>query len=378
MSSLPIPVTMDEVTPAWLTAALRQGGHIRDAAVTSAPRIQIGQGVGILGELARITLGYDRAEPGAPKTLVAKIPTADPGGRGIAEMMGFYQKEVRFYREIGDSVGLRTAHAYYADGNPETVNYIILMEDLGGLPCGDQVAGATVAESRLVLTELAKLHARWWDTPELKALDWVPYGNAPVNKFAALSYAQSVEPVLEHFGGNLSGAEREMLVRFIHLLNPLQDEFVRPPYTFCHGDLRLDNVFWGSPDSSSPVTFVDWQIAIRARGPYDVGYFMSQSLDSDLRAANEEALLKDYHRGLLENGVNGYTFDQLWDDYRMTTMFCLVYPVTSCGSIDLANERGAALATGMLNRSLRAIADLKAYEVLDRLTPAPLPEPPSQ
>ena len=46
MSKLPIPATMDEVTPAWLTAALRQGSHIREAAVTAAPRVQIGQGVG--------------------------------------------------------------------------------------------------------------------------------------------------------------------------------------------------------------------------------------------------------------------------------------------------------------------------------------------
>ena len=91
MSTLPIPATMDEVTPEWLTAALRQGGCLGQAAVIAAPRVQIGQGVGILGELARITLQYDRSEPGAPRTLIAKIPTADPGGRGIAEMLGFYE-----------------------------------------------------------------------------------------------------------------------------------------------------------------------------------------------------------------------------------------------------------------------------------------------
>ena len=60
----------------------------------------------------------------------------------------------------------------------------------------------------------------------------------------------------------------------------------------------------------------------------------------------------------------------------MTTMFCFTYPVTSCGSIDLANERGLQLAMKMLDRSLSAITALKAYEVLDRFEPAPLPEPP--
>ncbi len=376
MTKPPIPATMAEVTPAWLTAALRNGGSIREATVIAAPRVQIGQGVGILGELARITLEYDRSEPGAPKTLVAKIPTADPGGRDIAQMLGFYEKECRFYSEICDRVGIRTAHSYYVDGDPENVQYIILMEDLGGLAIGDQVVGANVDECRLVVTEVAKLHAKWWASPELDGLDWVPYGNDPIIKFAALAYGQSLEPFLANFGDRLTGEQRDMALKFLPRMNPMQDNFVGAPYTLCHGDLRLDNIFWGSPDGTSAVTLVDWQIAIKARGTYDIGYFMSQSVDPDIRAACEEDLIRDYLRALKAHGVKDYAFDQAWDDYRLTTMFCFTYPVTSCGSIDLANERGRELAMKMLDRSLSAITALKAYEVLDRFEPAPLPEPP--
>lgn len=376
MPSLSIPATMAEVTPAWLTAALRQGGWLGEASVTAAPRVQIGQGVGILGELARITLEYDRPEPRAPRTLIAKIPTADPGGRGIAQMLGFYEKECRFYAEVGDRVGVRTAHCYYAARDPENVRYIILMEDLGGLPLGDQLVGATVEECRKVATEVAKLHAKWWDSPELGALDWIPFGNAPIIKFAALAYAQSLEPFLQNFGDRLTGEQRDMAVKFLPRMNPMQDYFAGPPYTLCHGDLRLDNVFWGSPDNTSGVTLLDWQIAIKARGTYDIGYFMSQSVDPEVRAACEEDLIREYVRALASLGVRDYTFDQAWDDYRLTTMFCLTYPVTSCGSIDLANERGLQLATTMLKRSLSAIETLKAHEILDRFEPAPLPEPP--
>lgn len=376
MSKLPIPATMAEVTPAWLTAALREGGRIREATVTTAPRVQIGQGVGILGELARVTLEYDRNEPGAPKTLIAKIPTADPGGRGIAQMLGFYEKECHFYSEVCDRVGIRTAHCYYADRDPENVQYVILMEDLGDLAIGDQVVGATVDECRLVVTEVAKLHAKWWASPDLDALGWIPFGNDPIIKFAALAYGQSLEPFLQNFGDHLTGEQRDMALKFLPRMNPMQDNFAGAPYTLCHGDLRLDNVFWGSPDGTSAVTLVDWQIAIKARGTYDIGYFMSQSVDPEIRAASEENLIRDYQRALAENGVKGYSFDQAWDDYRMTTMFCFTYPVTSCGSIDLANERGLQLAMKMLDRSLSAITALKAYEVLDRFEPAPLPEPP--
>lgn len=376
MTKLPTPATMAEVTSEWLTGALRKAGKIREATVTASPRVQIGQGVGILGELARVTLEYDRNEPGAPKTLIAKIPTADPGGRGIAEMLGFYEKECRFYSEVGDRVGIRIAHCYYADRDPKNVQYIILMEDLGGLAIGDQVVGATVDECRLVVTEVAKLHAKWWGSPDLNSLDWIPFGNAPIIKLAALSYAQSLEPFLQNFGDRLTGEQRDMALKFLPRMNPMQDNFVGAPYTLCHGDLRLDNIFWGSPDGTSAVTLVDWQIAIKARGTYDIGYFMSQSVDPDIRAACEEDLIRDYLRALKDHGVKDYAFDQAWDDYRLTTMFCFTYPVTSCGSIDLANERGRELAMKMLDRSLSAISALKAYEVLDRFEPAALPEPP--
>lgn len=103
---------------------------------------------------------------------------------------------------------------------------------------------------------------------------------------------------------------------------------------------------------------------------------MSQSVDPATRASIEEGLLREYHRQLVDGGVKEYSFDQCWDDYRTSTMFCVTYPVVSGGTIDLANERGLELVTRMLDRSLSAIMDLKAYEVLDRFEDAPLPELP--
>jgi hypothetical protein len=43
---------------------------------------------------------------------------------------------------------------------------------------------------------------------------------------------------------------------------------------------------------------------------------------------------------------------------------CLIYPITVCGTLDLANERGQALAECMLERNLSAISDLGSAELL--------------
>jgi aminoglycoside phosphotransferase (APT) family kinase protein len=167
----------------------------------------------------------------------------------------------------------------------------------------------------------------------------------------------------------LSADELDTATRLGPRMLPILDYVAKPPMTLCHGDLRLDNVFWGSPENDATVTIIDWQISGKARGAYDVGYFMSQSVEPAVRAANEERIVREYHRQLVDAGVSGYGADQCWDDYRLATMFCLVYPVVACGSVDLANERGRELATKMLSRSLSAIRDLKADELLDRFEP---------
>ena len=373
MSQLPVPGTMDEITPEWLTAALRERGHLGAASVTAIDKVTIGAGVGILGELSRMTPTYSASEAQAPKTLIAKIPTADPGGKGIAQMLGFYEKEARFYNEMCDSIGVQAARGYYTAADVEAVKYVILMEDLAAIPMGDQVSGASLQQCRTVISQAACLHAKWWASPELAQLDWIPSGNAPIIKLAALAYAQALEPFLQKFGEHLTPMQREMALKFLPRMNPMQDAFASEPLTLCHGDLRLDNIFFGSADGKSPCTLIDWQIAIKARGPYDIGYFMTQSVEPEVRAANEETLVREYARQLADRGVKDYSFDNAWDDYRVTSMFCLAYPVTAGGSVDLANERGLQLANKMLDRSLSAIMDLKAYEVMDRFEAAPLP-----
>lgn len=75
-------------------------------------------------------------------------------------------------------------------------------------------------------------------------------------------------------------------------------------------------------------------------------------------------VLRAYHQKLLEHGVTDYSFDQCFDDYRISAMFCLVYPVISGGTLDLANERGVELVQAMLDRSVATILDLDCDELI--------------
>jgi thiamine kinase-like enzyme len=157
-----------------------------------------------------------------------------------------------------------------------------------------------------------------------------------------------------HLPDRIVRAAEKMQTQLIRM----QHIFSEPPITICHGDLRYDNLFF----NDSGMAVADWQIILRARAPYDAAYFMSQSVNPKDRRASEMEILRTYHDVLVDAGVRDYSFDHCLEDYRFAAMYCLVYPVISAGSLDLANERGVALATAMLDRSVSTILDLDCDE----------------
>jgi len=360
MARVKLPAGPRELTAEWLTSALRETGTISASAVTGLDYEIIGEGVGNLGQLARFGLQYDKPEDGAPASLVGKFPAAMQENRDLANLFRFYEREVRFYEQIADEVELRTPKRYYSHFDDETKDYVLLVEDMHPARCGDQVAGCPPEEAATLIREMARFHATWWDRVQTPELEWIPWGNAPENAVAQPAYQDAWQPFLEKFGDRLPPNALRAGERLYHTANAIQDMLTVPPMTIAHGDLRYDNLFF----DSTQMAVADWQIISRARGPYDVAYFMSQSVNSADRRACEMDILRSYHETLLEHGARDYSFDQCLTDYRAFAMFCLVYPVITGGTLDLANERGVELVTAMLDRSVATILDLDCDEMI--------------
>jgi hypothetical protein len=364
MPNLRIPVGPHELTPEWLTHALRDTRTISGATVTSFDIEMLAAGVGLMGQLARVTLHYDRPEAPAPRTLIAKFPAEAEENREVGNSFRFYEREVRFYEEIADDVELRTPRCYHSAMDVEADEYVLLLEDLAPARVGDQIAGCSAEEAELAIRELAKFHAAWWDSPRLAEIDWMPLANDPVNKSVEGIYQDAWDPFVERFGDRVPKSVLETGEKLAERSGKLLDELAEPPRTIYHGDYRIDNLFFATPDGGDPLAVIDWQISARGCGLYDVGYFVSQSLRPEARETRGMDLLKTYHRTLVENGVRGYGFDQCLHDYRLATLFCLVYPVIVGGTLDLSNERGVALANSMVERGVNAIVDLRAGELM--------------
>lgn len=355
--SWPVPTSCAEITPEWLSAALATPEDPLSISTVSAE--PIGVGIGIMSLLFRLTPTYESGN--GPRSLVAKIAPPYEQVRMIAAGYRFYQTEVAMYTKLSTELGLRPPALYYATHDPASDEFVILMEDLGHLRTSDQLEGCHIDDARSIIRQLALHHAHWWNDPRLNEPYIADFSQPPYPQFNGVGGEQSWPIIEERFGHLIPERIRALASRWTEVGPPILEDIANHPLTLCHGDVRLDNVFFHDDDEAT-VSIVDWAIASAANGTNDLGYFMSQSLTVADRRAYEAELTRLYYDTLIENGVEDYSFDDFWLLYRRAILFCLCYPLQA-GAVELVNDRAVALATSMLERSMSAILDLDADEV---------------
>ncbi|MGI8551127.1 MAG: hypothetical protein ACR2PL_10155 [Dehalococcoidia bacterium] len=360
------PLAPSELTAEWLTRVLREGGRLSTARVTSFATRVVGEGVGFVGQLARIRLQYDRPEAAAPSSLVGKFPSPNEGARQTAAIFGVYAREVGFYQDLGDTVVMGTPRCYYAAITLDRSGFLLLLEDLDNGRFGDQVTGCSPAEARLILAELAKLHAQWWNSPTLEGFPWMTKGTDLVRGTIQAAYAATWPVFLERFREELTPRALEHSPALGQRLLPLLDRYDQRTYfTFAHSDFRLDNIFFPAAGEERRIVVVDWQGSLRAwSGAYDVAYFLGTSITTEALRAHRTELIQGYHQALESLGVGDYPYDQFYQDCREGLLFAFaIIGVIAGGMLDIVNERAVDLYKSFFSRLLAAIEDENAWEL---------------
>jgi hypothetical protein len=355
----PIPIVGPEaVTPAWMTKALRAAGI--DVRVLEVAGRKIGTGQ--VGESVRFTVTYASAPPGAPATVVGKFPSPDPDSRAVGINLGNYIREVRFYLDLATGAGVATPRCLFADVDPATSDFVLLMEDLAPAAPGDQMRGVSVAQAALVLEEAAKLHASHWEDPTLDRLPWVSdsaaapkgVGGDTVRTLWARfleRYEDRVTPRCRMIGESISGAYELFRGGY------------RGPRCLVHGDFRPDNMMFATAQGGYPVTVVDWQSYGLGCCMADISYFMAGALRIEDRRSHEGRLLRDYHASLVRMGVNGYGFDDLLRDYARYS-FALFNMAFIASMIVGRTRRGDDMFFAMLEGGADMVLDHGGLDIL--------------
>jgi hypothetical protein len=357
-----VPTNANAITAAWLNEILHaQNAISSDTAVQSVTPESLPAGVGFMGEVTRLRVGYTQA-PG-PTTMMAKIPTQDPHVRALLAPARVFEREARFYEQLASQIDV-VPNAYAVAADHEAGDYLLLLEDLGHLRGGDQASGISVADARAALVALARLHARFWESPELDRLGWMPPINDAGMKISREVYNASLPGFRQVFGHALEAEHEDLIARFGDATPDLLDRFAAMPNTIVHFDYRADNLFFGSEGDADAVRMIDFQASSKGGGAYDVGYFVSQNLATDVRRQHETSLLRSYFDELVAHGVTGYSWEQFCEDYRVGILYGWIIPVYAVGTLDSSSERAMALWTAVIQRAQAAMSDHRVAELL--------------
>ena len=133
------------------------------------------------------------------------------------------------------------------------------------------------------------------------------------------------------------------------------------PVSMCHADVRLDNVFFGDND----IALVDWQSVCTSAPEQDLAYFVTQSLSTEVRNAQDWVAL--YHQVLQKAGVTDYELETCRQRYRVCALYLCCYATIIAGTLDLGNERGQALGRTLFGNAMTSLKELDAFALLDDL-----------
>lgn len=159
----PLPTTIAEVDSAWLSAALST--YAPGVEVESFRVVDTIHGFTTLLRL-QVQLNAAGRAAGIPATIMLKAGFEEHSGVFAPS----YAMEVVGARDVWPQLGLRTPVYYFADADMELGRTMILMEDLKarGVAFCDVFRPQTYDEVARRLVALAQVHARTWDSPEIK------------------------------------------------------------------------------------------------------------------------------------------------------------------------------------------------------------------
>jgi Ecdysteroid kinase-like family len=358
MTNQPIPAIAD-LSAEWFTDLLRRTGDLdAGTAVRSVDLETIGEGASMMSELARAHLTYD-AVTGAPDTLIVKVPTSDEHRLFIAVNTKFYEREVRFYRDLAADVPVAVPRCLFAEIDPATSGFLLVLEDVGHLRQVDQVEGCGWDDAVTAVQALADFHAPNWGKDLSYLEDTFLPMNGDLNQFVIpMLFGDSWPKMRDNFADQMTPAVLELGDHYLETIPAMLDR-MQGPNTLAHLDFRIDNVFFGP---NGGLTLLDFQLCAVSNGVVDVAYFVSQSLRSDLAAERGLDLLGIYLDRLDTSGVH---FDraEAHRKYQNGLVFSFVFPVNLLAGDDTLSERGKVLARTMLQRSVAAIEHSRAYEL---------------
>jgi hypothetical protein len=266
-----------------------------------------------------VTYSRDIANSLSPH-LVVKSPLSPASARESGD------SELQFYRRIAPSREAPPLVRCYA-AVEDRDNEVIVLEDLRSThdhppwpipPSRKQCEAAVDA--------LARVHARWWESPALGKTAGELHTTESLTKMVQ-GIAANLPAFFDDLADSLTTDARRVLEHvFSSSLRPWLRLTNEHALTIIHGDAHTWNFLFPRP-SEGATYLIDWQLWHVDVGARDLAFFIALHWYPSRRAELERPLIQFYYDRLLEYGVRGYSFDELWLDYRCCVVRNLTIPI---------------------------------------------------
>ena len=360
--SIPAAVitSLDQVSAAWLTAVLTRSGALAHGSVAA---FEVDSGSGNWSTNARLQVRYAAGSAGSlPHSLFLKM--VDIGDPDAVESFG--GSEVDYYtRDYVGVAGVPLVRAYDAAFSAKKKRYHLLLDDLTGTHLEASQKTPTLAYGLALAEGLAAMHAHWWGAERLAETGAkMPGAKMPGAKHIR-RFVDIAEPGCGHIINEFAA---ELKPQWPNLM---RDLFANHPqaiierakdangFTLIHGDAGHNNILVPR-EGDRPIYLIDrqpfnWSLTTWL-GVYDLAYAMVLDWYVEVRRRLELPVLRHYHEELVRHGVSGYSWEQLYEDYRLTAaMGVYVAAEYNRGGI---NKKRISAWLPMLQRALTACDDL--------------------
>jgi Ecdysteroid kinase-like family len=351
-------------TPEWLAEALRSGGGcLGSGRVTAvaAERVDASSWV------AHLTLSYSVETPdAAPRHVLLKVCDPELEGR----MPQRNKREIAFYRTVaGTEHALPLVHCYDASYQTAEIDrFHLLLADPSATThraYRHQQMPPNKLQREQIIDTLAVLHAKTWETHlfdrpfeanharELHTGEW--HDGLPE------WIEQTLPRFLRELGDLIPSGRADLYERIGGRLPALlrDRELGGSHLALTQGDVHRGNFLYPREATSCSPLIVDWKRAAVTVPARDLSYMMALHWFPSTRERFELPLLRRYHAGLVEYGVEGYSWDDLWFDYRLSVLKQLLEPIWGWSV-----AQNNAIWWHHLERITLAIGDLECEELI--------------
>jgi hypothetical protein len=349
---------LNQVTHTWLTSVLTKSGALMNGAVAT---FDMKAGKGNWSTNIRLKVRYVDGSQGAlPQRLFLKMVNAH------LEDGSFSPSEVYYYtRDFVEVEKAPLVHCHDAAFSEKLQRYHVLLDDLSETHITAAEKTPTLEYGLALAEGLAVLHSRWWGAQRFTAVGATMHSAGHLRHFVDISQS-GVENILNHFSFKLEPHWPDM----IHTLYAKHPQtLIRRTsddcgFTLVHGDVGQKNVLVPRA-GDHPIYIIDrqpfdWALTTWL-GVYDLAYAMILDWEIEIRRRLEIPVLRSYHAQLIKHGANDYSWEQLYNDYRL----CVAMSVYVATEYFRNGVKSPWVSTwlSMLRRALTACEDLNCSEL---------------